>query len=103
MSWAGKNNGKITNQFTAGGDKKAGIPSSVGRGQFAYVDMFGKAGRVAGTIPTNATYAIACVNQVGGIGRNKGVFSNTRGVGGPNTLVCAMGRARVRAGGPLWF
>ena len=103
MSWAGKNNGKITNQFTAGGDKKAGIPSSVGRGQFAYVVMFGKAGRVAGTIPGPADYVIACVNQVGGVGRNKGVFSNTRSVGGPNTLVCAMGRARVRKGGPLWF
>ena len=104
MSWAGKNNGKITNQFTAGGNKKAGIASSVGRGQFAYVAMFGMAGRAPGTIPSPANYLVSGVNQLsGGVGRHTGVFINTRSIGGPNQQVIAMGRARVRAGPPMWF
>ena len=101
MSWAGKNNGKITNQFTAGGNKKAGIAGSVGRGQFAYIAL---GLRAPATIPSPANYLVSGVNQLsGGIGRRTGVFMNTRSIGGPNQQVIAMGRARVRAGPPMWF
>lgn len=102
MSWAGRNNGKIVNQFYGGGNKKAGIASSVGLNQFAFVAAKGKQGRAANTIPPLASYVVSIANQVGGIGRNTGVFMNTSGIGAPNQQIIALGAARLRAGRQFW-
>ena len=103
MSWAGKNKGKITNQFTAGGDKKAGIASSVGRNQFAYVAMMGAYGRAVNTIPSPADYKVSGANQLSGVGRHMSSFRNAANNGGVNQQILAYQIRRVRAGGPLWF
>lgn len=102
MSWAGKNKGKITNQFTAGGDKKAGIASSVGRNQFAFAAMMGANGRSVNTIPSPADYKVSSANPIGGIGLRSTTFRMCGTAGCANNLGLARQIARVRAGPPLW-
>tara|TARA_Y100000389_G_C17450056_1_gene514156 strand:- start:1230 stop:1580 length:351 start_codon:yes stop_codon:yes gene_type:complete len=102
---AGTFTSSIANQFTAGGNAKAGIPSSVGLSTNASIAMFGRnlncCGRVAGTIPSPAKYPVQLVNQIGGVGRRGyGMFgSNADGV---NKSTYNMQVARVRAGPPSW-
>ena len=82
MSWAGRNNAKITNQFTAGGSAKAGLGRHIGMGQFIYLAIVNGAAVDAGAAPPFAgtswnraftlgrvptTYPNPRTNQLGGV------------------------------------
>ena len=102
MSSVGRYRASITNQFTGGGSKKAGIPSTVGRNQFAYSAMTGKAGRAAMTIPHWSIFNVSSASQIGGVGRGKSMFALAANSGGVNLDVIELQRARIRRGPPMW-
>ncbi len=113
MSWAGRNNGKITNQFTAGGSAKAGLGRHIGMGQFIYLAIVNGAGADSGAAPPfagpawNRAFQLGRVpgpypnpptNQLGGI--NSGLHWMTRTpADGVNLAVNNDQNARVR----LWY
>ena len=104
-SYAGVNRGKITNQFTAGGMKKAGLGQHIGMGPFVYVAIGSpvhfSAGRAPNTIPSPANYPFPWVNQLSGVGMPwRGPFGAS--ADGVNLQTHNRQLARIRAGPPGW-
>ena len=101
--YASANNGKITNQFTAGGNKKAGLGAHIGMGPFVYAAiMHGAAGHPAVQfIPHFSVYQISNVNQIGGVGMPRWGMYNPS-ADGVNLNQYNAGVARVKAGPPSW-
>ena len=115
-SYAGVNNKKITNQFTAGGPKKSGTSQYTGMGPFAYIAIKGlQVGRNGGTrggrgsnvsglnYPSvlNKQYPVSAVNQLGGVGMPRwGMFGPT--ADGVNLNTIARMRSRIAAGPNMW-
>jgi len=121
--YASAHNSQITNQFTAGGNKKSGLGTHIGMGQFTYAAIVnGAAGHTAslvsgrswlaaysapvlaggaGLVGAAAQYPVSNVNQLGGIGRR---WANMFGpsADGVNTAQINAGIARVRAGPRTW-
>jgi hypothetical protein len=99
--YAGSNHGKITNQFTAGGNAKAGLGQNIGLRWFARIAVVKRAPT---TIPTPANYPVPNTNVLaggvsGGAGRF-GMFSPS--ADGVNTNVHAAQLWRVQQGPPGW-
>ena len=94
----------ISNQFTAGGNKKAGLGRHIGMGQFVYSAIETRAPTVSGLnwkTVIKTPYPIPNVNQIGGVGfPRRGMF--TVGADGVNVNALNMGRARVAAGPRAW-
>jgi hypothetical protein len=102
-------NSKIINQFTAGGNKKAGVGTHIGMGPFVYAAIVnGAAGHPAPTVSgrswltvMKSQYPVPNVNQIGGIGRPRwGMFNPS--ADGVNIAALNAGRARIAAGPPGW-
>ena len=103
--YAGAYNASVTNQFTAGGNAKAGIAPTVGKTWFAHAAIHhGAAGHTAtNTIPNWSVYPNPATNQLGGIGRLRSMFVPPSTVEGVNLSYIRMGTNRIRAGPKLWF
>jgi hypothetical protein len=100
-SYAGVNNKKITNRFTAGGSKKSGLSQHIGMGPFVYGAIKGKSGRGANWIPHFSMYKVSNVNQIGGVGMPRwGMFGPT--ADGVNVAKYNAMVARVKAGPTAW-
>lgn len=82
MSWAGKNNAKITARFTAGGTKKSGTGYHLGLNPFIYAAIVnGAAGHSASLVSGlnwrivyGQWYPVSRSNQIGGVGLRWGMF-----------------------------
>ena len=107
--YASAYNSQITNQFTAGGNAKAGLGTHIGMGQFVYAAIVrGAAGHPAPTVSglswfgvMGTQYPVPNVNQIGGIGRPRwGMFNPS--ADGVNINALNAGRARVAAGPRTW-
>ncbi len=94
----------ISNQFTAGGNKKAGLGRHIGMSQFTNPAIVTRAPTVSGLAWKSVNtrpYPIPNVNQIGGVGfPRRGMF--TAGADGVNVNALNMGRARVAAGPRTW-
>ena len=109
-SYAGRYNASITNRFTAGGPKKAGLSQHIGMGPFVYIAIKGLqvgrnggtgGGRGVNTIPHFSMYKVSNVNQIGGVGMPRwGMFGPT--ADGVNLAKYNAMVARVRAGPSAW-
>lgn len=109
MSWAGRNNAKITAQFTAGGPAKSGLGRHIGMNPFIYAAIVnGAAGHPAAAVSgTNwfslygVQYPVPATNQIGGVAMPR--WGQTRApADGVNTNAINAGRARVAAGPRGW-
>jgi hypothetical protein len=109
MSWAGRNNAKITAQFQGGGSAKSGLGRHIGMNPFIYAAIVnGAAGHPAPAVTGtnwfslyNTQYPVPATNQIGGVGMPR--WGMTRApADGVNTAAIDAGRARVRAGPPGW-
>ena len=115
-SYAGRYNASITNRFTAGGPKKAGLSQHIGMGPFVYIAIKGlQVGRNGGTRGGRGSnvsglnypsvhkmqYPVSSVNQLGGVGMPRwGMFGPT--ADGVNHARIAQMRSRIAAGPPMW-
>lgn len=104
MSWAGRNNAKITAQFTAGGSAKSGLGSNIGINSFAKIAVSNRASTVSGLFWRNAfdtQYPVPATNQIGSVAMTR--FSQTRvPADGVNINAINAGRARIAAGPRGW-
>lgn len=104
MSWAGKNNAKITAQFTAGGSAKSGLGRHIGMNPFVQIAIANRAPNVSGIFwrnVFNTQYPVPAINQMGGVAMTR--FSQTRApADGVNINAINAARARIAAGPPGW-
>jgi hypothetical protein len=111
-AYVGAYTASITNQFTAGGNKKAGSMSGgVGHSNPFIVNVIGGPGRSNGRAPTVAgpyymavhkkEYPVSCVNQLGNIGGRFNTMFST-GADGVNTAKCDAMRVKVNAYNAAW-
>ena len=94
----------ISNQFTAGGNKKAGLGRHIGMGQFTVREIETRGPSVSGLAwkSVNKTnYPVPNINQIGGVGfPRRGMF--TASADGVNVNALNMGRAHVASGPRTW-
>ena len=104
MSWAGRNNAKITAQFTAGGSAKSGLGSHIGMNPFVEIAISNRAPTVSGLSwrnVFNTQYPVPAINQIGGVDMPR--WGQTRApADGVNINAINAGRARVAAGPRGW-
>lgn len=104
MSWAGRNNAKITAQFTAGGSAKSGLGRHIGMNPFVEIAISNRAPTVSGFFWRNVfdtQYPVPAINQIGSVVMSR--VSQTRApADGVNINAINAGRARVAAGPRGW-
>jgi len=102
--YASAHNSQIVNQFTAGGNAKAGLGTHLGMGQFVYGAISDRAPTVSGLSwfrVFGTQYPVPNVNQIGGVGMPRwGMFNPS--ADGVNVDALNAGRARVAAGPRTW-
>lgn len=112
--FASAHNPQITNQFTAGGTAKAGLGRHIGMGWFVREAIVnGASGHAAPPFsglswPTafaqgkvREPWPVPNINQLSGVGMPR--WGMTRApADGVNVAALDAGRARVRAGPPMW-
>ncbi len=102
--YASARNSQIVNQFTAGGNAKAGTGLHLGMGQFVNGPISNRAPTVSGLAwfsVFRTQYPVPNVNQIGGVGMPR--WGMTRApADGVNVNALNAGRARVAAGPRTW-